>query len=232
MTKQLFSFIVIILSIVFSFFYVKPEYTLMQERRADFANLIETLNASAIVKTLIRETRRNLSSVAASDLARFDIFLPDVIDPIHFANDLQYLGTMNGVILENIKVTEPKNLDQKSTGVSSEGVVTQLSRGVVFLESHLKQDQGVVPNGNPVVSTTTTTTITQKEYVVTKASFTCTATYEKFSLFLDSLEKSLGLINVTALSFTPYVETDPQKIKAGGGQTYEFSASIETYSLK
>ena len=230
MTKQLFSFIVIILSLVFAFFYVKPEYTLMQERRADFANLVETLNVSAIVKTLIRETGRNLSSVAVSDLARFAIFLPDVIDPIHFANDLQYLGSMNGVILENIKVTEPKNLDQKSTGGSSQGVVTQLARGIVSLGSDPKQGQAISVSENPVVSTTNTTI--QKEYVVTKASFTCTATYEKFSLFLESLEKSLGLINVTALSFTPYVETDPQKIKAGGGQTYEFSASIETYSLK
>lgn len=231
MTKQLFSFIVIILSLIFAFFYVKPEYTLMQERRADFANLVETSNISAIVKTLIRETGRNLSSVAPSDLARFSVFLPDVIDPIHFANDLQNLGTMNGVILENIKVTEPKNLDQKSTGVSSQGVVTQLAQGIVSLGSDPKQAQSVVPSENPVVATTNTPS-TQKEYVVTKASFTCTATYEKFSLFLESLEKSLGLVNVTALSFTPYIETDPQKIKMGGEQAYEFSASIETYSLK
>jgi len=230
MNKQIFFFVVIIFSLGFAFFYVKPEYALMQERRADFANLVETLNISATVKTLIRETGRNLDSVAPSDLSRFDVFLPEVIDPIHFANDLQSLGSMNGIFLENIKVAEPMKANNKGSGESSQAVVTQLAQGVVSLGSNSDQAHVIVSDGTK--STTTKDTTLEKKYVVTNASFTFTSTYEKFGLFIDDLEKSLGLINVTALSFHPYVESDSRKIKTGGEQTYEFSVTIETYSLK
>lgn len=203
MTKPFFSFIIIVISLGFAFFYVRPEYSLVQERSADLATLAVTSKSSSMIKTLINETEKNLNSVNSADLARFDIFLPETIDPIRFANNLQHIGITNGLVLENIKVEEPARNTQDGAGTQSSPVV---------------QSQGAA---------------LEKKYATTKANFTFTTTYEKFHIFLNDIEKSLGLINITTLSFQPVVEApDPKKIKIVGPQIYQFTVAVETYSLK
>lgn len=207
MTKPFFSFIIIVISFGFAFFYVRPEYSLVGERRADLDTLMVTSKSSNMIKTLINETEKNLNSVNSVDLARFDIFLPEVIDPIRFANNLQHIGITNGLVLENIKVEEPARNTQDSAGLSAGNQ-----------PSPITQPQGAV---------------LEKKYATTKTNFTFTATYEKFHIFLNDIEKSLGLINITTLSFQPVVETpDPKKIKSVGLQIYQFTVAVETYSLK
>lgn len=180
-----------------------------------------------MIKTLINETEKNLNSVNPEDLARFDIFLPETIDPIRFANNLQHLGTTNGLVLENIKVEEPV---RGVAGDSAQGGVALAAQGLTntfSLGTKISQADGLIAGSG------SSRTASEKKYVTTKANFTFTATYEKFRIFLNDIEKSLGLINITTLSFEPVVETpDSKKIKSVGPQIYQFTVAVETYSLK
>lgn len=232
MNKPLFSFITILLSIGFAFFYVKPEYTLVEGRSANLTTLADIAKGSGRIKKLINDTEKNLNGVDSADLARFDMFLPEVIDPIRFANNIQRIGFTNGVVLENIKVEEPavgtsKNIGLNSSGQSQQGGAIQGVVNTFSMGSKGDQTQRTTLDG--MISGA----VLEKKYATTKTSFGFTSTYEAFGKFLFDIEKSLGLINVTALSFHPSIETtDVKKIKRGSPPMYQFTVTIETYSLK
>lgn len=225
MTKPIVSFIVLILSIGFAFLYVKPAYSLVQERKSDIVSLTAILDNSTKIKTLIDQTAENLKSVNDTEQSRFSVFLPETIDTIRFANNIQHIGLSNGIILADIKVEDASNSSQagasKDTG-ATQGLVSTFSLG-----SKIQQAQGGTAGASlgGVAST-------EKKYRATKASFTLISTYETFQLFLDNLEKSLGLINITSLSFAPVQEADVKKSRTPPPPLYQFAVSIETYSLK
>lgn len=229
MTKPIISFIVLILSIGFTFFYVVPEYNRNMERRGDILSLSNILSTSGEIKTLIEETKKSLASISPSGLSRFEVFLPEKIDAIRFANNIQYIGRKNRIVLSDIKVeggaTGTQNNATQSGVSASQGFVNVASLG-----AKINQAEGaytITPAGGAVGESA------YKKYVTTKASFTFTATFEAFQLLLYDLEKSLGVINVTALSFSPVAQVS----STGGGRissspTYQYTMAIETYSLK
>lgn len=231
MNKPLLSFATIILSIGFALFYVGPEYSLVQERSSSLSGIKETLNSSEKIKTLISETEKSLNSVDQGALDRFKVFLPMSIDPIRFANSLQHMGLKNRIILENIKIEGPTNGGQAS---SSEVKSASAVQGVVKTFS-IAEDVA-----QPGVSTTArggTSSASGGEYLATRATFSFVATYETSQLFLSDLEQSLGLIQITALSFAPVEEAatpDAKKIKIAvvAAPFYRYTATVETYSLQ
>lgn len=184
MTNPIISFIVLIISLGFTFFYVAPEYRLNQERRAGVDVLAKALLSSEEITSLINKTKSSLVSVGETGLPRFEVFLPETVDPLRFANNIQTVAGKSRIILKEIKVTSVADTaEQKSTtGESS----TATGKG---------------------------------KYATTKATFTFTSDYETFQLFLNDLEKSLGLIKVSYLEFVSL-------------PAYQYAMEIETYSLK
>lgn len=184
MTNPIISFIVLFLSLGFTFFYVMPEYQLNQERRTDVDVLAKALLSSEEITSLINKTKYSLVSIGTTGLPRFEVFLPETVDPLRFANNIQTVASKSRIVLKEIKVTSAAdNAEQKSTTGDS----------------------------TPVAG--------KGKYATTKATFTFTADYETFQLFLNDLEKSLGLIKVSYLEFA----SQP---------TYQYAMEIETYSLK
>lgn len=223
MTKPFISFAVLILSIGFIFFYVVPAYNLNQERRGDILSLTKILSTSSEIKTLIDKTKQNLSGIDPAGLARFEAFLPEKIDAIRFANNIQYIGRKNRIVLSDIKVEEPANDTQKSSTTGG----TTATQGVVNTLS-VDQAQGVTTAQTGVGVVTT-----PGKYATTKATLSFSATYETFQLFLGDLEKSLGLINLTSLSFSLLPgDTTAKNPKTSVAPTYQYVMEIETYSLK
>lgn len=224
MLKPIFSFIVIIISVVFAFLYAMPEYGRVQERRGDLAKLIEISKNAGEIETLISQTEETLKSVDLARVARFAVFLPETPDPIRLANNLQRLGLANGIILQNIKVEEPVVNTQKSIKANGGGM-SQTTTSIFNTGSNAGQGEGVAGGGGAIASE-------DKKYATIKASFTFTATHEAFSKFLFDTEKSLGLINITALSFAPIpVVVDTKKVKQEAPLLYQYAIAVETYSL-
>lgn len=226
MTKPIISFVILILSIGFTFFYVVPAYNLNKERRSDIESLSKILSTSAEIKTLIEKTKTNLSSIEPSGLSRFEVFLPEKIDAIRFANNIQYIGRKNRIILSDIKVEGTSN-GTLNNNVSGGAGATQGLVNTISLGAKIDQAQGTNTQ-SPAQGT-----VSDGKYVATKASFTFVATYETFQLFLDDLEKSLGVIDLTSLSFAP-IQDDvaAKKSKTPPPSTYQYTMAVETYSLK
>ncbi|MEK7568813.1 MAG: hypothetical protein AAB497_01730 [Patescibacteria group bacterium] len=219
MLKPIFSLIVIILSVGFAFLYTIPQYNDFKERRDNLATLTEVFKDADKIKKLISETEETLNTIESDNLSRFEVFLPETSDPIRLANNLQKLGIANGITLEDIKVERGADKSQKD-GSNAGGILQGVTN--IFASGDSAQKESVDAAGAG-----------EKNFVTTKANFTFVATSEAFHNFLYDTERSLGLINVTTLSFTPIqVATDSKKPKQEAPAIYQYTVAIETYSLK
>lgn len=204
MSNPFISFLVIILSAGFGFFYVKPSYDTVQQRRIDVAKLDVTLKDTSAIQTLIDQTEKTLGNIDQTELSRFMIFLPQTTDAIGLANNIQHIALGRGIVISDIKVVESK----PKTGSDQQSGIGDVAAGV-----------------KAAVSAPT--------YGTTKTTFTLISNTEAFRLFLGDLEKSLGLMNVTSLSFAPASDSkENQKVKRVGAPVYQYSLEVETYSLK
>lgn len=228
MAKPIISFVSLILSIGFTFLYVIPMYNHTQERRGDIESLSKILSTSSEIKTLITETKENLKGIDTSVLERFNVFLPERIDPVRFANTLQSIGRNNRIILEGIKVTTPPAGTIGKTGVTGgtgavQGLVNIISLGAQIDKAQGAENQAAVAGSASPFG----------KYVATHATFSFVADFETFQLFLNDLERSLGLINLTSLTFSQ-VSGEASSISAreASTPTYQYTMEIETYSLQ
>lgn len=222
MIRSIISLIVIALSVAFALFQSKPMYDRGQKSLQDFQVINDTFADVGQIRELITRTSQTLGSIDQTTLARFDAFLPETIDPIRLANNLKHVGTANKLAITDIKVDE--KINTLSQGASISGAEGTLER--VF---SLNRDPQSGAGGSASSADTT------KKYHATKASFKVVATYPGFMLLLNDLEKSLGLMNITSLTFREYASTGtPTKTSAKNpiSVMYEYEVELETYSLK
>jgi len=225
MIKPILSLVVIILSLGFGIFYGKPQYDRVQEKRANLVSLADTSKSIQAIETIIAETGKSLSEVGAEDVTRFNVFLPETIDSVRLANNLQHVGTADNVVFLDIKVEEDKK-KLKTKDIQPVSAMSTLSN-VLSLDRSGTQ-VGTTP-ANPSGAAAS-----NKKYATTKASFSFIATYTDFSKFLKDIERSLGLINITSLSFQEFeggTVTDGSPAKSSV-TFYKFAVEFETYSLK
>jgi hypothetical protein len=207
MSNPIISILVLLLSFGFGFFYVKPEYDTMQQRRNDSVVLDATLQSTNEIQSLIQQTGKTLTGINPTDLSRFSVFLPESIDPLRLANNLQHIGFSHGIALTKIKV-----------GASSK-------------TPQIAPDQ-VAASGIQNVAAGVAATATAQKYATTATTFDFNASDSAFNAFLGDIEKNLGLMNVTELTFTPVAQTDSTgKVIKSSGPQYLYSMTIETYSL-
>jgi len=221
MNKPLVSFLALLISIAFVYFMVRPAYLRMQDHRVDKASLEDTLKKIDTVRAIIEDTSASLAGVSEAEKKRFEVFLPDDFDEIRFANNLQRIGATKGIVLSNIKVESPTpSLEMSLAGKAgfSRGVENTFSLG------------RPVPGGQAI--TASGQSVESKKYQNIKASFSFTAPYSTFLLLLDSIEKSLGLINITSLSLTPVRTESSTRHRSPVVEQFQFTVDIETYALK
>lgn len=227
MNKPIISFAGIILSLLFAFFYVLPLYRESIEHKNDIKSLEETLKVSSEIKTLISETKESLKSIEGEKKASFEVFLPEKIDPVRFANDIQSIGRKNRIVLSGIKVDGGTN-DEVKKPDGNANVALGLGK-VLSIGEKISQAGGINASAKNVAIPTPS----DKKYFTTTASFAFVTTYETFQLFLNDLEKSLELIEIKSLSFSGAAEDVSLKgSKTVPQPVYQFAMSIETYSLK
>ncbi|MBI5400695.1 MAG: hypothetical protein HZB12_01075 [Candidatus Yonathbacteria bacterium] len=241
MNKLFISFTIIVLSVGFAYFYVKPLYDSTMKRRADFMMLTNIFNNAGEIDALISETAETLAVVDPIKRARFAKFLPESIDSLRFANDLQHIGAKNGIVLENIRFFEEHvagmndSKDTGGVGGVKQNVVNVFTIGRKEELKLAAEEKASTAAASTQASFVITSTVaaSNKKYSTTKANFTFETTREKFHSFLFDIEDSLGLINVSALSFVPVPES-PEDIKSKVVMppAYRYTISIETYSLK
>lgn len=217
MIKNIFSFAILIFSVAFLLLYVKPLYGSTEKRKTDIGLLNETLEKANSVKRVINETGVILNDISSFERMRFNTFLPSTIDEIRFVNNIVGITRARSVVAEDIKI-EKGDKGTSQDGASKDSLKVGLQK-VFSLE---KDNSGDV--------TPTTSGTVEGGYVATTASFSFIASYQTMLLLLDDIEKSLGLINVTSLSFKEY--TGDGVSAQNSVPRYQVNIKLETYSIK
>lgn len=186
-------------------------------QRANLQVLNKSVTDTEKIKESIDQTVKSLNSVNPLIIKRLEVFLPESVDEIRFVNNLQGISVKNGLVISNILIED----DGKEIRVGGAG-----------MGGNIKRESAPLPQGVALKASSSE----EKKYVTTKIKFDVVARYDGFRLFIDDLEKSLGLINIKSLEFQEYKEPS-----AGVSKTsiikevvprYMFKVEIETYSLK
>lgn len=220
MVKNIFLFGILVFSAAFLFLYVKPLYGLVEKRRADIVLLDTARGQANSVKHVIEETETILGSISALERARFETFLPSSLDEIRFVNNIVNIARARSIVIENVKIGDVNTKDVAGEGMkkttSSEGV-----QRIFSLNKDNSSTAGIATAGG---------TASNGRYVATTVQFSFIAPYATVLLFLDDMEKSLGLINVNTLTLKEY--TGDGGSAKNGVTRYSVTVEIETYSLK
>ena len=216
MIRPILYIMVIVISLGFSFLKVFPAYSSVEGRRASLAVLNSASDSVGEIKTLIGETKNEIMTIDSANLEKFDTFLPETIDEIRFVNNLFHIGISNNILLEDIRVEkkgEKPALDSEENIKKNELTVTSIYSS---LSTPASRFSVATPKG---------------KYVATKVHFSFSAPYKTALIFFDDIERSLGLINITALSFSHQEDKEVSRV----GLTavpYQYTLEFETYSLR
>lgn len=151
------------------------------------------INNARSLEAIRDSVQEDFKQISPDDQAKLDKILPSSVNNIHLIVDVSKMANSNGFALRNIKADVVQNTAQ-SNAANTISPVPGMS-------------------GSSLIPTTSLANV--------KLSFDTTAPYYKFESFMQQLEKSLRIMDVTKLT-----------LKATDTGVYDFSVEINTYWLK
>lgn len=115
--KNLIAIILIIISAGAFFVYIDPQYKEIQIITAERAQYQTALDQVQELTTIRDEFLDKYRSLSQDDLAKMDKMLPNNIDSIRLVMGLDGIANKYGVIIKNIKVSDPSKNQQQNTNL-------------------------------------------------------------------------------------------------------------------
>ena len=206
--KNIISLILIAAAVWIFWSYTDPIYK-------EANGLKEVRNDYQIKLSQANEFRRkyeNLSvayqSFSEADIVRLSRLVPDTVDTVRLVMDVSNIAAKQGLLIKNIKISEPTKDTKENTNSpigSPIGAPASSADGLTL---------GAIRIG-----------ATNQDFNSIDLSFSVTGSYERFIAFLQDLERSLRILDVTEVKFS--TPTDSLK-----GNNYDFGIGLRAYWLK
>ena len=195
MNKNLIALILIIIAIGLYFTFTRSYYAELQVLEATNASYLTAINNSKDLIKTRDQVLAQYNSITDQDKARLDTFLPNNINNVRLVIDINSIAARHGIALQGLA----SNINSVMANGSTEtpgSTITARSAAVS------------VPNAN---LTATPMNI----------SFSFSATYDNANSFIQDLEASLRLFDVTHFGFT-----------VNDTGIYTYNIQLTTYWLK
>ncbi len=182
MFKALIPVIGIIVAVGLFFTYIQPTFKDIRAIQDETTEYAQAITKAAELQQRIDELKQKQSSISLSNLERLEALLPERIDEVAVLIDIDTLATLHNLTLGDIEVN-----DQKTDGgakTDSQGKPIQ-SRGPLN-DGSLNTQTGEPMSGS---------------YATLDLSFSVSGTYDDFRKFLQDIERSLVLMEVTKITF-------------------------------
>jgi len=189
--KPLTPIIFIIVSVIIFFTVTDPIYKEVKDLKVKYAEYQDVLDKSAQLLKQRKALQDKYDSFSKEDLDRLQKLLPDVVDNVRLIIDMQGIADQPEFKLKLANI----RLDEST--VSKAGVKAPAS-------------------GSP-----SSVTSGEGKYGVIPMGFSVSTDYNTFLSFLEALESSLRIVDITNISLTP-----------GANNVYSFNVSLKTYWLK
>jgi len=163
--------------------------------------------ALANAKILQNERDRlteKFNSFKAEDLARLEKIVPDSVDNIKLILEIQEVAQDRGILVKNVEF-EPEQFLEQDPSATKEDVQKK--------QANLRRPGA----------------ITNLDYETFDLEFSIEGKYSSYVEFMKLLERSLRVVDVRAITFTPGTSEDKDKIYI---DNYKYTFRINTYRLK
>ena len=189
----------------------QPIFDETKALQAEAAVYEEALQNSAnLVKERDRLTTK-YNSFNQEDILKLQKMLPNSVDNIQLILEIQEEASKRGIIVKNVEFEPDQFLEQNAT-VDVVGT-------------------GTVDNAAPAAtrgSRRAATVDDNKEYEAFELEFSVEGSYDDFVSFMKLMERSLRLIDINSISFTPGT-SEKDKVYS---DNYKYLFRINTYRLK
>lgn len=194
MTRFLTPLLILGLALVSFFYFTTPVLTKIDDLKIERAKLIVALDNATKLKDKQKELLDLRNAMDPVDLADLKQLLPDNIDNVRLIIDINNIAKRRGLIVRNPGIV--KDADEGGGSGSNQLVAAASDRPSGGSQSGLGKSSVVI-------------------------SFSVSASYEIFKLFLEDLEHSLRIVDIESVSFS-----------GNDKNLYDYKISLRTYWLK
>ena len=201
MFKALTPLIGIAIAIGLFFVYIRPTFQEIKSIQDETAEYAQATEKAAELQGRISEPKNKQTAIPLTNIERLEALVPNHIDEVAVLIDLNTLAVAHRLTLADIKVAQ-----QSATTAGSQQT----------------QEQGI-PDV-PVAASAGQDTVgkaTTGDYHTLDMSFSVSGTYTDFRMFLQDIERSLVLMDVTKISF----------LRTEGGSTLSFKVGVRLYAI-
>lgn len=197
---------------------------------------IKSLQAEAEVYNQALENSANLqkerdrlttkyNSFSVEDITKLEKMLPNSVDNIQLILEIQEEAAKRGIIVKNVQFEPEQFVDQGANDATTSPNATPTPN------SNSASGQAAAANNTPATRNRTGRVASaddNKDYEAFELEFSVEGSYSDFVAFMKLMERSLRLIDINTISFTPGTSEKDKKYT----DDYRYLFRINTYRLK
>ncbi|MFA6552221.1 MAG: type 4a pilus biogenesis protein PilO [Candidatus Paceibacterota bacterium] len=223
--SNIISVILLIASVGLYFGYLSPTYsgvsfdenlgsksiTELQGKKAEYEDAIDKTKEIEKARTGLLA---KYNAITPDNVKKMAKLLPNYIDNVRLIIDVNTIASRYKMTLGNISVAAPTQTAapaKTATGAASSAIGPAPVAGTAGTQT--------AAAGAASVAATTV-----RKYASAKLTFSVTGSYDNFIQFVEDLEHSLRIIDVTSITLKPPADSKTEN--------YNFGLSINTYKLK
>ncbi len=194
----------------------KPIYADIEALQKEGEAYEQALQNSANLQKERDRLTTKLNSFSPDDLAKLEKMLPNTVDNIKLILEIQEQASNQGIVVRNVQF-EPKQFLEEVTPTSTPSGVNPNS---------VTAQTATAPTTN--VRRTATASPESQNFETFELQFSVEGSYKDFVAFMQLMEKSLRLIDIKSITFTPGTSEKDKKYT----DQYKYLFKINTYRLK
>jgi Tfp pilus assembly protein PilO len=186
----------------------QPIYDEAMVLKAEADKYNEALSNSKILQAERDKLTDKFNSFSKEDIDRLGKIVPDSVDNIKLILEIQEVAQEKGILVKNVEF-EPEQFIEKDPNA----VVTETAKTTANKSANLRRP-GAVDN---------------LDYEIFDLEFSIEGKYGAFVDFMKLMERSLRVVDVKSISFTPGTSEDDKKVFS---DNYKYTFRINTFRLK
>lgn len=201
----------------------QPIYAEIQSLQQEADAYGQALDNSKALKAERDRLTDKFNSFSKEDMDKLDKMLPNSVDNIQLILEIQEEAAKRGIIVKNVQFEPQQIADaQKAADAAAAGTTSTTTTATT--------DKGTAaaPSTTRTVSRRVASNDDNKPYEAFELEFSVEGAYKDFVEFMQLMERSLRLVDINSISFTPGTsEKDKQYT-----DHYKYLFRINTYRLR
>ena len=165
------------------------------------------------------------NSFTVEDMTKLEKMLPNSVDNIQLILEIQEEAAKRGIIVKNVQFEPEQFVDQGANDAATS------PNNSADPASNTASGQAAAVNNTPSTRNRTGRTASvddNKDFEAFELEFSVEGSYSDFVAFMKLMERSLRLIDINTISFTPGTSEKDKKYT----DSYRYLFRINTYRLK